>query len=132
MVVLLAGCSREAPLIQTARHDFRTVALEFTTALTERDYEKAYSLTSMGYRQKISMDQMREAFEAIVPTDWKFVGPVEVGETMTDWQLPPKEPSDFGWVYVSIGGEIYSEAVIVIVTLEDGTPRIREVEFGRP
>jgi hypothetical protein len=80
----------------------------------------------------MSLDEMKESFEAIVPLDWKFVGPVQVETTMTDWKLPPREPMDLGWAYVSIGGELYGEALTVIVALEDGNPRIREVEFGRP
>jgi putative lipase involved disintegration of autophagic bodies len=58
------------------------------------------------------------------------VGPVEVGVTMETW--PDKQPSDVGWAYVSIGGEVYSEAVIVVVALESDTLRIRTVEVGRP
>jgi hypothetical protein len=68
--------------------------------------------------------------EAIVPTDWGAIGPVTVVQTMTQW--PAKQPSDLGWVYVSIGGDVYSEAVIAIITLENGRPKVREVEFGRP
>jgi hypothetical protein len=43
-----------------------------------------------------------------------------------------KEPSDVGWAYVSVGGDVYSEAVTVVVTLEEGELRVRTVEFGRP
>jgi hypothetical protein len=49
---------------------------------------------------------------------------------MTSW--PSKQPSDIGWAYVSIGGDVYSEAVTVVVTSEQGEAKIREVEFGRP
>jgi hypothetical protein len=49
---------------------------------------------------------------------------------MTSW--PGKQPADLGWAFVSIGGDVYSEAVIVVVTSENGEARIREVEFGRP
>jgi hypothetical protein len=87
-------------------------------------------MTSQGYRQKNTVAQPRAEFEAIVPTDWGPIGPIETGQTMTVW--PGKQPADLGWVYVSIGGEAYSEAVAVAITSEDGKPRIREVEFGRP
>jgi hypothetical protein len=73
---------------------------------------------------------MQAAFEAIVPTDWGPIGPIETGETLANW--PGRQPSDLGWVYVSLGGDVYSEAVIAVVTMEDGEPRIREAEFGRP
>jgi hypothetical protein len=31
-----------------------------------------------------------------------------------------------------MGGDMYSEAVTVVVTLDEGELRIRTVEFGRP
>jgi hypothetical protein len=49
---------------------------------------------------------------------------------MESW--PGHESGDLGWAYVSIGGDVYSEAVTVVVALEDGESRIRSVEFGRP
>jgi hypothetical protein len=45
---------------------------------------------------------------------------------------PGRESSDAGWAYVSVGGDVYSEAVTLVVTMEDGDLRIRTVEFGRP
>ena len=73
---------------------------------------------------------MRDAFEAIVPADSGPAAVVEAGHTMTDW--PGKEAADAGWVYVSIGGDVYSEAITVVVASEDGTLKVRDVEFGRP
>ena len=73
---------------------------------------------------------MQAALKAIVPTDWKTIGPVEVGETMED--RPGRTPSEVGWAYVSVGGDVYSEAVTVVVTLEGDALRVRTVEFGRP
>jgi len=87
-------------------------------------------MTSSGYQRTTTLDEMRVAFEAIVPTDWRTVGPVAVGHTMETW--PDKQPSDLAWAYISIGGETYSEAVTVVVALEADTPKIRTVEFGRP
>jgi hypothetical protein len=114
----------------TSGFDYREVAVQFTKALTERDYDRAYAMASQDYQRRISVERLRTAFEAIVPTDWGAIGPVTVVQTMTQW--PAKQPSDLGWVYVSIGGDVYSEAVIAIITLENGRPKVREVEFGRP
>ena len=110
--------------------DFRVIAFDFTKALAARDYSKAYAMTSQEYRKKNSVDHLRALFEAIVPSDWGPIGLIQVGETMTIW--PKKQSSDLGWAYVSIGGNMYSEAVTVIVTLDNGEQKIREVEFGRP
>ena len=110
--------------------DFKEFALKFTKTLTDRDYSTAYAMTSSEYRNRANLDQMKAEFEAIVPPDWGTMGPIEIGETLKDW--PGKQPSDLGWVYVSIGGDVYSEAVTVVITLEKGDPKVREVEFGRP
>ncbi len=110
--------------------DYPGVGLKFATALAGRDYSTAYAMTSSDYQRSTSLDEMRAAFEAIIPPDWQTVGPVEVGQVMETW--PTQQPSDVGWVYISIGGDVYSEAVTVVVTREADTLKVRTVEFGRP
>jgi len=108
----------------------KEVALAFTKALTARDYATAYALTAMEYRGATAMQAMQAAFEGVVPSDWGSVGPIEVVQTMQDW--PGRKTADIGWVYVSIGGDVYSEAVTIVVTREGGVARVRTAEFGRP
>jgi hypothetical protein len=115
---------------RTSTGDYRAVAIGFTNALTTRNYTAAYAMTSKDYRGTTSAAEMQAAFESIVPTDWKTVGPVEIGQTMDDW--PGRKPSDAGWAYVSVGGDMYSEAVVVVVTAEEGALKVRTAEFGRP
>ena len=110
--------------------DYKLVALGFAEALASRDYPAAWAMTSKQYQAVTTMEGMQALFETIVPTDWEPVGPIEIGMTMESW--PGQEPGDLGWAYVSIGGDVYSEAVTVVVALEDGESRIRSVEFGRP
>ena len=110
--------------------DYQRVGLAFTKALATRDYDAAYALTSRDYRNGTSVKALEAAFERIVPVDWKTVGPIEVGKTMEDW--PGRELSDVGWAYLSVGGDLYSEAVTVVVTREEGELKVRTVEFGRP
>jgi hypothetical protein len=110
--------------------DYASIGRDFATALARRDYTAAYGMTSSEYQATTSLTGMRAAFEAIVPTDWPTVGPVAVTYTMETW--PDKRPSDVGWVYVNIGGDVYSEGVTVIVTREADALLIRSVEFGRP
>ena len=114
----------------TSPIDNQQLALTFTELLAARDYATAYDLTAQEYRWQITLAELQAAFEEIVPLDWGDIGPLEIGQTLTDW--PGKQPADLGWVYVSIGGDIYSEAITVIITLENGHPKIREIEFGRP
>lgn len=128
---VLACCSKEESNLSSANtSDYRNIALEFTRLLAKRDYRKAYTMTSRQYRQRTTVEQLQTAFETIVPSDWGSMGPIEVGQTLTNW--PDKQPADIGWAYVSIGGDVYSEAVTVVVTSEQGEAKIREVEFGRP
>jgi len=135
-IVLLVGVAfvacgkQEAGTDSDSPHDYRALALEFVTALAARDYSSAYAKTSNEFKQSMSVNELRLVFETIVPLDWEF-GAIEVTEqTLSSW--PTKQPADVGWAYVSIGGDVYSEAVTVVVTLEDGTLRIRKAEFGRP
>ena len=110
--------------------DYSSLALQVVRALAGRDYSTAYAMTSGDYQRSTTLEKMRAAFEAIVPPEWPTVGPVQVGHVMETW--PTKEPSDVGWVYISIGGDVYSEAVTLVVMGEGDTLRVRSVEFGRP
>ena len=110
--------------------DYKLVALGFAEGLARRDYPAAWAMTSKQYQAVTTMEALQVLFEAIVPTDWTSIGPIEIATTMESW--PGQEPGDLGWVYVSIGGDVYSEAVTVVVALEEGESRIRSVEFGRP
>ena len=42
-------------------------------------------------------------------------------ESMDDW--PDKKSDDIGWVYVSISGATFGEAVTLIVTNVEGEPK---------
>ena len=106
------------------------VAQAFVTALGARRYPPAYALTSETYRQANSLEVMRDAFERVVPSDWGPLGPIVVAETLTDW--PDKQQGDVAWVFVSVGGDMYSEAVTAVITREGSGLRVRSAEFGRP
>ncbi len=110
--------------------DYRGIALEFAKLLAERQYREAYALTSQAYRQWNTAEQLQAAFESIVPLAWSVIGPIEVVQSRTTW--PGQQSSDLGWVYVSIGGDVYSEGVTLVVTSEQGVAKIRDVELGRP
>jgi hypothetical protein len=133
LILLVLGttaCSRnEGEKGTMPTGDYKAFALRFTQFLARRDYEAAYAMTAKEYQGENSLEDTRQAFESPVPPDFK-IGDIEVGETMTSW--PGKEASDLAWVYVSIGGDVYSEAISVVVTREGGELKIREVEWGRP
>jgi hypothetical protein len=133
LAILGGGCSNHegrSRMSEERAGDYKRVGLAFAKALASRDYDVAYAMTSRDYRDRTSLKALQAAFERIVPVDWKTVGPIEVGKTMEDW--PGRELSDVGWAYVSVGGDLYSEAVTVVVTREEGELKVRTVEFGRP
>ena len=115
---------------QKNMRDVNEFALKFVEMLAARDYTTAYAMTSNEYQKQTSIEQMKSEFETIVPVDWGTIGPIEAMPILKEW--PDKQSSDLGIVYVSIGGDYYSEAVIVTVSLENGGLRISNVEFGRP
>ena len=114
----------------TAANDAAGTAVAFGRALVTRDFAAAYAMTSRDYQRRATLEQMRAAFEAIVPADWGAGARVDVVHTMDDW--PGRQSTDAGWVYVSIGGDVYSEGVTVVVTAENGSLKVRDAEFGRP
>lgn len=108
----------------------RSAAVAFTRHLASRAYAEAYAMTSQDYRAVTTLERMQRDFVAFVPLDWGDSEPIEAVHTMDSW--PDKRASDLLWVYVSIGGDVYSEGLTAVLTAEDGQPRIRTVEFGRP
>lgn len=135
LVAILGGCSWSQGGHRPAAHageDYKDVALRFATALARRDYASAYAMTSKQYQSQTSLLEMRSGFERIAPTDSGGIRALGVSETLTDWAA--KQEAEVGWAYVPLVFELQSEseAVAVVVALEDGQLRISKVEFGRP
>lgn len=129
--ILITGRLNEEEIMTTKHNaNFKEIAMQFAKLLANRNYSDAYEMTTQEYRKKNSLEQIQEHFEALIPMDWGAIDPIEVGETMNDWR--GKEATDVGWIYVSLGGDVYSEAVTVIIAEEKGALKVREVEFGRP
>lgn len=106
------------------------LALDFAGALARRDYRAAYELTSREFQSGVSCQALQQAFESIVPDDWGVVDPIEVASTLEDW--PAKQASDEGWLYVVLGGEVYSEGITLVAARDEGALKVRQVEWGRP
>ena len=109
------------------------IALRFAQDLAQRNYALAYTFTSQEYQQHMSLNAVRETFECIIPEDWGAVTSIQVvGDVLQDW--PDKQPTDIGWVYVSLEGEVYpySEGLFILIAQEGELLKIRDIEFGRP
>jgi hypothetical protein len=87
LATLTGGCSnQEVRMSGGSAGDYKRVGRAFVEALVTRDYDVAYALTSRDYRDSTSLKVLQTAFERIVPVDWKTAGPIEVGETIEDWE----------------------------------------------
>ena len=103
-------------------------ALEFVQALVDSDFEKAASFIASDVREKYSVDELRQQYLAMIDYwDTPTVDLIEALESLDDW--PNKQSSDLGWIYVSVEGEGFGEAVSVVITQDQ---KIRDIEWGRP
>lgn len=100
----------------------KTLALDFARALSQRDYSAAHEMCSNNLKSRVNVDSLREEFERIIPLDWGPVDPIEL-----------EEQADFPFVYVVLGGDVYSEAIIISTFVtENDIAKIDNLEFGRP
>lgn len=81
-------------------------------------------MLSLNAQSRMPLDVMREQYEAMIPRDWGEVEPIELEENPA-W--------DEMFLYVVLGGPVYSEAIIIrSFGSEEGKPKVETLEFGRP
>lgn len=110
------------------------LAQQFGNYLTQVDYSTAHGLLSLKLQQQYSPQTLRQTVEAMI--DYGS-GPIQTAIVMedcllTEWQYPPMEPQDVVWLYISLEGEDFLEAVSVIVCQQGEKLAIRWLEWGRP
>jgi hypothetical protein len=108
------------------------VAEEFGKLIAEEDYVAAHHLLTRAAQKVHSPAKLKKAVKTITAYD---PGPIREVEVMTDMILydwPDKEPGDLAWVYVSLVGDSYVEAVSLVLVEEVDATRIRQLEWGRP
>ncbi|MCV6638676.1 hypothetical protein [Candidatus Albibeggiatoa sp. nov. NOAA] len=103
--------------------------IKFAEALVEERYVDAHLYLTKSAQQEYTPEKLLTKYQNMV--DYGS-DPVVDGyfHFMANW--PARLPQDIGWVYISISGSYFAEAVTVIVSDEDGFPKIREIEWGRP
>jgi hypothetical protein len=123
--------------LKSAVQIFTNVALSFAQDLVDENFEHAFQLLSPALQSQFSPPGLRQMlwrmFESYAPDDRPLRAVLDrkqMTSTNTDW--PDKQPNDLGWVYVSILGAEFVEAVTVTVAHIDGRPLIRDIEWGRP
>jgi hypothetical protein len=110
-----------------------STAREFAERLARWDFVAADAMLTGPAQPRGGAEDLRTAYLRMTQRkdDGGEPDPVEV--TVMD-TMPANDGNadDLGWVYVSISGENFNEAVIVIVTRVAGQPRIRSLAWGRP
>src|SRR5215203_2565044 len=106
------------------------VALAFAQALVAEDYRGAYGMLASSLRERFPPPFLKAKYERMIEYGEGLPNFVGVMGILDDW--PGKQKEDVGWAYVAIGGDTFSEAVAVVVALEQGQRVIREIEWGRP
>ncbi|MGE3724994.1 MAG: hypothetical protein AB7I41_05560 [Candidatus Sericytochromatia bacterium] len=105
---------------------------QFAQALISADYALAHSYLSQQAQAAYTPADLAQHYTNMI--DYGS-GPAQLDghvqyEDMADWAT--RQNGDIGWVYISISGEDFLEAVTVIVSDEQGSPKIRQIDWGRP
>ena len=134
--LLLSACSNDqtdassSVITEEMRVEYPEFAARFATALTDGDYQAAHEMLSTELQKEYSAVELGRQFDAMVEYGESPARVDGFTETLEAW--PDKRPSDVGWVYVSISGDDFAEAVTVVVTAGDSGMSIGSIEWGRP
>lgn len=108
----------------------RLTGLTFAEHLVSGRYQQAHQLLARELAPAWTPEKLGARFREMVGDG---AGPIVVpGHTEHLARWPDRREKDHGWIYVSITGTGFAEAVTVVVTDEGGAARIRQLEWGRP
>jgi len=129
-----AGPSRSSggPVSQADTRASVQVAKDFGDLLARGDYGTAHALLTSEARALYSAKKLKRALKTMTAY---APGPIRQVEVMEDFVLedwPDKKEGDLAWVYVSLVGDDYAEAVSLVLAKELEAVRIRHLEWGRP
>lgn len=136
VLILLASCSdgtrsgHSSAISEEMLLTHVEFAKSFAETLAASDYESAHTMLSPEMQQHYTVANLRENFEEMVEYGESPVRVDGTVGTLEDW--PGRTPDDIGWVYVSVSGDEFGEAVTVIVSAIEGKMAISSIEWGRP
>lgn len=105
-------------------------AESFADAVTQGRYGDARGMLAGELKKKWSEKRLKSTFLRMIGDTEGAVQSIDMVETLEEW--PGKRTGDVGWLYVSLTGEDFSEAITVVVARDAGVLQIRELEWGRP
>ncbi len=79
----------------------KELALELAHKLEQRDYDSAYAMLSTSLQGSLNATDFRQRYDQMIPQDWGKIDPIELVDT-----------EDFPFLYVVLGGDVYSERLI--------------------
>jgi len=115
--------------------DIKTIeklAYEFAMNLVQSEFDKAHSQFTSANQLIWPVSSLKKEYDEMIEYGEGVPQYIEVMQTdpMNGWAS--YRDGDIGWSYVAIVGDGYSEAVALIYCNENGLPRIRSIEWGRP
>ncbi len=113
-----------------SENQFVETAKRFVQTIVSGDFTKAHGMLSQSLCSETSPEALQESYTAMLAYGSGAAGLDGYVHTMTDW--PNKRAEDVGWVYVSISGEDFLEAVTMVVSKESDELKISSIEWGRP
>lgn len=125
-----------APTTLETRHrllkPYQQLALDFAQALVDGNFPRAASFLAPNLTPEYSPETLAEHLHGMYELYAKGP-PTQIWfDEQFSHEDGPRAPDDLGWVYVGIQGDDFNEAIAVTVCLVKGSPRIREIEWGRP
>jgi len=107
-------------------------AEQFGNLIARVDYSSAHGLLTQAARISYSPSEIRWTVEAMTACMAGTIRAVQVPEEQVRVDWPEKQPGDVASVLVRLVGDVFVEAVTVILAKEDDAVRIRHLEWGRP
>mmetsp|Transcript_2712 Transcript_2712/g.4207 ORF Transcript_2712/g.4207 Transcript_2712/m.4207 type:complete len:123 (-) Transcript_2712:173-541(-) len=116
------------------KQEFAQFGLKFAKDLVNGEFDSADSMLCSELDASVTgKGGLKKRYDAMVAYGDGPATSVEVMNVMDSSAYPKRQSGDIGWVYVSIMGDGFSEAVAVIVCNDGGGEmKIRHIEWGRP
>ena len=105
-------------------------ALAFAKHLTAGRLDDAHAMLSRHLQNEFSPSDLSREYSEMISYSDSAPDSVELICTMDLW--PDRHENDFGWAYVAISGDGFSEAVTAVVAKEAHRTAVRSLEWGRP
>jgi hypothetical protein len=106
------------------------IASDFAQTLIAEEFEAARTYLTTEAQREYTTARLAASYHDMIAYG---SGPIDLDghhEFLADWST--RHARDIGWIYVSISGTDFVEAISVVVSEEGGEPKVSEIEWGRP